>query len=113
MKTMTKKTRKKLEAAGWKVGTVAELLNLSKEDEAFVELKVALAKSLRERRERSHLTQTQVARRVGSSQPRVAFMEAAHSTVSLDLLIRTLLATGTSLADIATIVRSAAKRSAA
>jgi hypothetical protein len=41
MKTMTKKTRKKLEAAGWKVGTVSELLNLSKEDEAFVELKVA------------------------------------------------------------------------
>jgi hypothetical protein len=40
-------------------------------------------------------------------------MEAAHSTVSLDLLIRTLLATGTSLADIATIIRSAAKRSAA
>jgi predicted XRE-type DNA-binding protein len=110
---MKKRTGRKLKAAGWKVGTVAEFLGLSKEDEAFVELKVALAKALRRRREAKGLTQSQVAALVGSSQPRVAFMEASEASVSLDLLVRTLLAMGASLKELAGVIRSAGSPTAA
>ena len=51
-----------------------------------------LGKSLREKRAQSGLTQAQLARRIGSSQSRVAKMEAADASVSLDLMIRALLA---------------------
>jgi predicted XRE-type DNA-binding protein len=110
---MKKTTKNKLKAAGWKVGTVAEFLGLSKEDRAFVELKVALAKALRRRREAKGLTQGDVAKLVGSSQPRVAFMEASEASVSIDLLMRTLLAMGASLKELAGVVRSAGKSTAA
>jgi len=43
----------------------------------------------------------QVAKRLGSSQSRVAKMEAGDTSVSLDLLIRSLLALGATRRDIA------------
>ena len=39
--------RKRLEAAGWRVGSAQDFLSLSVEEAAFVELKVALGTSLR------------------------------------------------------------------
>ena len=110
MKTTVKK---RLERAGWKVGTVSDFLGLSKEDEAFIELKVALAKALRRRREERGLTQVDVAKLVGSSQPRVAHMEGGETSVSIDLLVRTLLALGSSLNDVARVVRGAGRSRAA
>lgn len=89
---MKKARQKKLEAAGWKVGSAAEFLGLDAAEQAMVELRLRLGKSLRDRRARSGLTQTQVAQRIGSSQSRVAKMEAADGSVSLDLIIRALLA---------------------
>jgi predicted XRE-type DNA-binding protein len=74
--------RKRLEAAGWKVGTVQEFLDLSDAEAEFVEMKVSLALALRARRERRRLTQKEVARGLRSSQSRVAKMEAADATVS-------------------------------
>ncbi len=87
--------RKRLEAKGWKVGTAAEFLNLSPEEAAYVELKLVLSRRLQERRQKKNLTQHQVARLLKSSQSRVAKMEAGDPTVSLDLLVRSLLALGT------------------
>jgi len=84
----------KLEAAGWTVATPKAFLNLSDEDEVFVEVKVALAAALRECRVAQHLTQTEAARRLRSSQSRVAKMEAADRSVSVDLLLRSLLRLG-------------------
>lgn len=89
---MKKAKQEELEAAGWKVGSAAEFLGLDAAEQAMVELRLGLGKRLRERRTRSGLTQTQVARRIGSSQSRVAKMEAADASVSLDLMIRALLA---------------------
>lgn len=83
---------KELEAAGWKVGSAAEFLGLDAAEQAMVELRLGLGKSLREKRAQSGLTQTQLARRIGSSQSRVAKMEASDASVSLDLMIRALLA---------------------
>jgi hypothetical protein len=91
---MDKSKRKRLESAGWKIGTVNELLNLSPEESAYIELKLQLAKNLQKRRIAKKLTQTDVARIIKSSQSRVAKMESGDPTVSVDLLIRSLLALG-------------------
>ncbi len=85
---------KKLEQAGWKVGSAAEFLGLTSAEEAFIELKLRLARSLRHYRVARTLTQAETARMLGSSQSRVAKMEAADSTVSVDLLIKALLTLG-------------------
>ena len=92
-----KNTRKKrLETKGWKVGTVTEFLHLSREESAYVEMKLALSRNLQERRKEKQLTQGQLARLLKSSQSRVAKMEAGDPSVSLDLLVRSLLILGES-----------------
>lgn len=88
--------RKRLESTGWKVGSVRDFLNLSPEESAYVELKLALSKNLQEYRRQKKLTQEELARRLKSSQSRVAKMEAGDPSVSLDLLVRSLLALGAS-----------------
>ena len=88
--------RKRLETKGWKVGTAEQFLNLSTEEAAYVELKLALSRTLQEYRKGKKLTQEQVARLLKSSQSRIAKMEAGDPTVSLDLLVRSLLALGAS-----------------
>src|SRR3972149_2789469 len=92
---MNKTKRKKLESKGWKVGTVQEFLTLSPEESAYIELKLSLAKNLRKRRRALNLTQMALARRLKSSQSRIAKMESGDPTVSVDLLVRSLLALGT------------------
>ena len=88
--------RKRIEKAGWKVGTANEFLKLSKEEAAYVELKLHLAKKLSKRRQSLGLSQVVVAKRIRSSQSRVAKMEAGDPSVSIDLLVRSLLALGES-----------------
>jgi DNA-binding XRE family transcriptional regulator len=94
---MEKKKKARLEAAGWKVSTFTEFLNLTPEEEALVEMRAALTRRLRQVREEKGLTQVQLARLIKSSQSRVAKMEAADRSVSLDLMIRTLLGLGQTL----------------
>lgn len=94
-----KKTR--LERKGWKVGTAQEFLGLSDEEAAYVELRLRLADSLRGRRRRRSLSQIELAKLVGSSQSRVAKMEGGDPSVSIDLLVRALLALGATPRDLA------------
>jgi predicted XRE-type DNA-binding protein len=93
--------RKRLEAKGWKIGTVEEFLNLSPEEVAYIELKHALSNSLRARRSKEKLSQVEVAKLVKTSQSRVAKMEAGDPSVSIDLLVKSLLALGASPKDLA------------
>jgi DNA-binding XRE family transcriptional regulator len=93
---MNKAKRKRLEAGGWKVGTVRDFLNLSSEEEALMELKLQMSAHLQKRRRAHKMTQVELARRLNSSQSRVAKMEAGDPSVSLDLLVRSLLALGVS-----------------
>lgn len=106
---MDESKRKRLEEAGWKVGSVREFLGLSHEESVFVELKLALSESLRERREAQGITQAELARRIGSSQSRIAKMEASDKSVALDLLVRGLLATGATPQDIAAAISRGAR----
>ena len=92
---MDKAKRTRLEAKGWKVGSAAEFLDLSPEEAAYVEMKVALSKTIQKQRRKKRLTQIQLAQLLRSSQSRVAKMEAGDPSVSLDLLVRSLLALGT------------------
>lgn len=101
---MKSEKRKRLEAAGWRVGTAAEFLELSPEEAVYVELKLRLSDALRERRKAHKVSQQVFAAKLGSSQSRVAKMEASDPSVSLDLLIRGLIATGASRAELGRIM---------
>lgn len=93
---MKAQKKARLEEAGWKVGSAADFLELTEEEAAFVELKLALADLVRGLRTRKRMTQAQAAKLLGSSQSRIAKMEAADTSVSLDLLVRSALALGAS-----------------
>ena len=101
---MREEKRRRLEARGWKVGTAREFLRLTAEETAYVELKVRLAMGLREWRRRRDLTQSELAKRLQSSQSRIAKMEAGDPSVSLDLLIRSLLTLGASQRELSRIM---------
>ena len=96
--------RKRLESRGWKVGNTREFLKLTNEEEAYVELRLKLADALKRQRMRRNLTQADLAKTMKSSQSRVAKMEAGDASVSLDLLVRSLLAIGTSSKELAKVI---------
>ena len=96
--------RKKLERKGWKVSSVDEFLELSPEEAAYIELKLSLSNSLKKRRLKEKLSQVELARMVKSSQSRVAKMEAGDPTVSIDLLVKSLLALGASRKELAKVI---------
>lgn len=101
---MRKAKQRKLQATGWQVGTAAEFLNLTPEEASLVEIRIALSHALRDWRARRELTQVELARRLRSSQSRVAKMEAADPTVSIDLLLRSLFHLGATPRDIARVI---------
>ena len=96
--------RKKIEAAGWKVSDSAEFLGLSQAEEAFIDLRLRLAEGLKKRRTLKKLTQRELADAIQSSQSRVAKMEAGDPTVTVDLMVRSLIALGASNQDIARMI---------
>ena len=95
----TKKVR--LERKGWKIGGAQELLQLSDEEAAYIELKLALSDRLRSLREKKAITQVEMAKMISSSQSRVAKMESGDPSVSIDLLVKALLALGATRKQIA------------
>ncbi len=96
--------RKRLEAGGWRVGSASDFLQLTEAEEALIAMKLALAENLKERRRKRKLTQLQLGKRIGTSQSRVAKMEAADKSVSVDLLVRSLLSVGASRREIGAVV---------
>lgn len=107
---MKEAKRRKLVAQGWSVGSVAEFLDLTPEEVRFIEFKLALTDALRRRRAAMRLTQVALAKRLGSSQSRVAKMEAGDPTVSIDLLLRSLFALGVGTREIAQSVSRPPRR---
>lgn len=97
---MDSRKRVRLEKAGWKVGSTEEFLGLSAEESAYLELKHNLARELVEKRNALGLSQVAVAKRIKSSQSRVAKMEAGDPSVSIDLLVKSLFALGETAKDL-------------
>jgi DNA-binding XRE family transcriptional regulator len=104
---MDEEKKRRLRAAGWWVGDAAAFLGLTPEESALIEIRVELARRLRELRQARGWTQAALAEHVGSSQSRVAKMEAADLSVSLDLMVRSLLALGADAGDVGDAIGSA------
>ena len=98
---MDKDRERKLREAGFQIGDYGDFLGLTDEDRAFVEIRLALVRAVRERRKKElKISQAAFAKRIGSSQSRVAKIEAGDPSVSLDLLVTSLVQTGSTSADI-------------
>jgi ribosome-binding protein aMBF1 (putative translation factor) len=98
---MKENKRRRLKAAGWKIGTAAEFLGLDEAEQALVEVKLNLSRLLRTCRSEQKLSQAALAHRLRSSQSRVAKMEAADRSVSMDLLVRSLFTLGATRKELA------------
>lgn len=97
---MNERERKPLEAAGFRTGDAEDFLELTDEERRLVELRVAVSRAVRSRRKKQGLTQGQVAKRLKTSQPRVAMLEAGASSVFLDAMFEALFALGGGLEDL-------------
>ncbi len=107
---MAKSRKERLKKAGFRESTVQEFLDLSEAEMRYIELKVALAKAVRQRRvEKLRISQQRFAERIGSSQSRVAKIEAGDPSVSMDLLMRSLVYTGSTAQEISNAIASASK----
>ena len=91
---MDAEKRKRLEAAGYVVGDIGEFLGLTPEEVQLIDLKIEVARAIKAARVASGITQAQLAKKVGSSQPRIAAAETGGSGATLDLLFRMLFAVG-------------------
>jgi DNA-binding XRE family transcriptional regulator len=109
---MREAKQRRLAAKGWKTGDAKDFLGLSEQEEVYIDLRLKLAEGLKARRIQRRLTQIELARAVKSSQSRIAKMEAGDPTVSLDLLVKSLLALGASARELAKIIASPAAVSA-
>ena len=102
---------RKLTAAGWRVGTAREFLGLSDDEARLVSIRLALVDAFRTARARSGLSQVALAEKMNSSQSRVAKIESGDPSVSLDLIIRALIAAGASDREIGSALGSGRHRS--
>ena len=103
---MKSQKRKKLEKAGFKVGSVREFMGLSDEEMALIDLKVSLVEMLQTVRKHAGATQRDLAESVGSSQSRIAKMEAGVSGISLDLICKALFSLGVTRREIGKVISS-------
>lgn len=91
---MDSEKKRKLEAAGWRVGSTRDFLDLSDEEMNYIDFKLALSAKLKNVRIQKKMTQAELAQIVKSSQPRIAHMEKGDASVSIDLLLRSLFKLG-------------------
>ena len=99
--------RQRLKAAGWQVGTVADFLELSPAESEMVEFKLALSRKFKGLRESQKLSQKALAKKMQSSQSRVAKIEAGDSSVTIDLIVRGLFTMGATCREIAEVMLNA------
>lgn len=100
---MDRLKKERLEAKGWNISTVSEFLELTPQENALIEIKLALSRSLKARRQKL-MTQVALAKKIQSSQPRIANAENGDASVSIELLIRAMLATGATPQDIGKVI---------
>lgn len=103
---MNKIKEKRLVKNGWKIGSVKEFLGLSDVESSYIELKIKLSANLKKLRTEQNITQVELAKILNSSQSRVAKIETGDPSVSLDLIIKSLLALGTTYKEIARAIYS-------
>lgn len=105
---MNKNKQKRLTAAGFRVGTATEFLGLDADEHILLEIRLALADAVRAQRKKAGWTQTELGRRMRSSQSRVAKLEAGDPSVSIDLLIHALVSLGCTRRQLARVLAAPA-----
>lgn len=90
----------RIKAAGWEVGNAEDFLHLSDEESRLLALKLSLISAVKKSRIKRKLSQLELAKRMKSSQSRIAKIEAGDASVSLDLIVRALIASGATTRDI-------------
>jgi ribosome-binding protein aMBF1 (putative translation factor) len=100
MNAMNTDKLKRLQTAGWKMGNAEDFLQLSEEEARLVALKLSLISAVKKSRIKHKLSQIDLAQRMKSSQSRIAKIEAGDASVSLDLIVRALIASGATTRDI-------------
>jgi len=93
---MDKKIQKQLEDKGFRVGSAADFLELTPEEEAYIDIRLDFSSLVKSQRAKRGWTQEQLARAIDSSQSRIAKLEGGDPGISLDLMIKSLLRLGTS-----------------
>jgi predicted XRE-type DNA-binding protein len=100
---MDSKKRRRLEAAGWRVGTVQEFLRLSDAEAELVEMHLRLTDEIKRRIEKAKISQARLAEELGTSAPRLSNMLAGKQ-VSTDALVRALIVLGASVKEVGKVV---------
>jgi predicted XRE-type DNA-binding protein len=90
----TKKLRR-IKSAGYEVTDSAAWLGLSTPEQEIVSIRVKLAMEVERCRKEQNLTQSDLAKRIGTRQPGVARMVRNPEAATIDSLIKTLLVLGT------------------
>lgn len=93
---MDKKKRQQLLDKGFRIGSAADFLELTPEEEAYIEIRLDISNMVKAQRVKRGWTQDQLARAIGSSQSRIAKLEGGDPGISMDLMIKALLRLGTS-----------------
>jgi DNA-binding XRE family transcriptional regulator len=101
---MKDEKRELLEAHGWKVGDTQDFLSLTEQE--YIDIKIALSEKVREARKRRQLTQKEIATLIGSSQSRIAKIEAGDPSVSMDLQVKLLLALGVTREELGEVIKA-------
>ena len=93
---MDKKRKQQREEKGFRVGSAADFLELTPEEEAYIDIRLDISNMVQSQRGKRGWTQDQLARAIGSSQSRIAKLEGGDPGISMDLMIKALLRLGTS-----------------
>lgn len=103
---MDNKKRKKLEGKGFKVSSTADFLGLTPEEEAYIDIRLDISSLVKSQRKRKGWSQDKLAKAIGSSQSRIAKVEAGDPGTSLDLMIKALLHLGISKQEIGKLLEN-------
>src|SRR4051812_25193383 len=97
---MDAKERERIEAAGFWVGDAEDLLALNDHERKLLDFRSRVIRAVRSVRERSGLTQGELAEAIGSVPAEVAQIEGPGVGVPLDLMLSALFAAGGTLDDL-------------
>ena len=96
--------RRRLEAAGWHIGTAAEFLGLTQAESDYIEIKLALLYALARVRKQHRWTRAALARKIGVKEFKVRRMEIGDGSIFIDDFVNALLALGATRKDLARII---------